>query len=347
MLIWILSMLSFILFVLFVIMLIALKSKSSNELTKDFASIKTQVDNIASAQAYLQQGLPKIEIGLKGIETKVVETSSNVRENILKDVNKTRSIFEEFRAEYEAKNSLQEQMQNTVRKIENVLIGGHSRGKSGENILHEAFKQFPPGMVDYNFKVKGKNVEYALVLINKKRLPIDSKWPGFELLDRLDKEEQAFRKKEIEQEVEKLLIKKAREVSEYIDPATTVSQAIAAIPDAVFIICRRAHIEAFRDNVLLMPYSMTIPFVLSFYNLHLQYSRPIDIENLEAYLTQIEKGLNLIDTTLENSISRGATMISNAYTECKRFVADMKGSLTYLKTLPCESKRKSISSNES
>ena len=43
-------------------------------------------------------------------------------------------------------------------------------------------------MIDMNFHVNGKVVEYALVLANGKRLPIDSKWPSPDLLDRLNDE---------------------------------------------------------------------------------------------------------------------------------------------------------------
>jgi len=213
-------------------------------------------------------------------------------------------------------------------------LGSRSRGASGENILSEAFKLFPAGMIDYNFKVKGKPVEYALILSNQKRLPIDSKWVAEDLLAKLGEESDLSKKKLLEDEIEKAILKKVKEVTQYIDPVTTIPQAIAAVPDAAFSACRKAHMEAFKDRVILMPYSMTIPYVLALYNLNQQYSRSLDMDNLEGHLSLLEKYVDNIDKVLENSISRGNTMVSNAYNECKKYVGEIKGSLAYLKALP-------------
>ena len=79
---------------------------------------------------------------------------------------------------------------------------------------------------------------------------------------------------------------------------------------------------------------MAIPYILTIYNLHLQNSRSIDMENLESHLSQLDKFVDNIDKVLENSVARGATMVKNAYSECKKCVAEIKASLTYLKALP-------------
>jgi hypothetical protein len=235
---------------------------------------------------------------------------------------------------YEARRQLDDELRKATQRIEGVLIGSFSRGKSGENVLHEAFKHFPPDMIEYNFKVKGKTVEYALILPNKKRLPIDSKWMAAESLERLNQETDVEKRKQIEREIENELKKKVKEVVQYIDEATTTHQVIAAIPDAVFSACRKAHVEAFQQSVILMPYSMTIPYVLALYNLHLQFARSIDVENLEHYLRKIDSSLNEIDKTLENSVARGATMVQNAYGDCKKLVGEMRGLMASLKSMP-------------
>ena len=83
-----------------------------------------------------------------------------------------------------------------------------------------------------------------------------------------------------------------------------------------------------------MPYSMTVPYVLALFRLHLQYARSIDLENLEGYLLQMEDGLTGLDRSLENSISRGSIMIQNAFADCKRTVGQMRGALAALRALP-------------
>lgn len=301
---------------------------------KDIGAFKSQLDTLVTNQATFQQAILKLESGMKGVETKIVEQSSNVKEAVTKDLNEARRVLDGIKTEYDARKRTDEEMQGATRRIEAVLVGSRSRGESGENILSEAFKQFPAGMIDYNFKVKGKPVEYALILSNQKRLPIDSKWPAEDLLKKLAQETDLAKKLEIEAEIEKLILKKVKEVTQYIDPVSTTPQAIAAVPDAVFSACKKAHIEAYKDRVLLMPYSMTIPYILALYNLYLQYSRSIEIENLEGYLSLIDKHVSEIDKTLENSISRGATMISNAYQDCKKSIGEIRGAIAYLKAVP-------------
>jgi hypothetical protein len=86
--------------------------------------------------------------------------------------------------------------------------------------------------------------------------------------------------------------------------------------------------------VILMPYSMTIPYVLALFRLHLQYARSIDLENLEGYLQQIDDNVTALDRLLENSIARGSTMIQNAFNDAKRNVGQMRGALAALRAVP-------------
>ncbi len=83
-----------------------------------------------------------------------------------------------------------------------------------------------------------------------------------------------------------------------------------------------------------MPYSMTIPYVLALFRLHLQYARSIDLENLEGYLQQIDDNVASLDRLLENSIARGSTMIQNAFTDAKRNLGQMRGALAAMRAVP-------------
>ncbi|MDP2211987.1 MAG: hypothetical protein Q8J63_09660, partial [Candidatus Aquicultor sp.] len=109
-----------------------------------------------------------------------------------------------------------------------------------------------------------------------------------------------------------------------------------AVPDAVFTVCKRAYLEAYKRQVILMSYSMTIPYVLTFYSLHLQYSRSIDLENLQSHLITIGRQLDEMEQVLENKIARGATMINNAYGEYKQIISRLRASVVYLQTSESE-----------
>ena len=301
----------------------------------DLGALESHVETVSSQQGALSQSLGMLQAAVQGVETKVLESSAGVREAIGKDLSDARIVVERLKVDGEERRRMEEDVQASARRIETVLLGSRTRGAAGENILQDAFRQFPAEMIDMNFRVNGKVVEYALILANGKRLPIDSKWPSPELLDRLGEAMQdPAREAALVQEIERILRLKVRDVRQYIDPAATIGFAVAAVPDPIFNACRRAHLEAYREGVILMPYSMTIPYVLALFRLHLQYARSIDLENLEGYLQQIDDNVTALDRLLENSIARGSTMIQNAFNDAKRNVGQMRGALAALRAVP-------------
>jgi DNA anti-recombination protein RmuC len=252
---------------------------------KNLSAVESQVTTLAGAQSTMMQNLGKLEVGLKGLETKVTETTGDVKETLSKDMGDARKVLAELKTRFEDRSKREDDIHAVTRRIERVLVGARTRGESGENILADAFAEFPPEMIDRNFRVGGKVVEFAIVLPSQKRLPIDSKWSGVEVLERIQKETDPERIKRLESEVEREVEKKVKEVASYIEPSATSNIAIAAVPDSVYSFCKKVHVEAFRMGVLLMAYSMVVPYVLALYHLHLQMTRSIDFENIEAYIT--------------------------------------------------------------
>ena len=301
----------------------------------ELGALKSHVETVTSQQSSLGQTLVALQSAVQGVESKVLESSATVRDALGKDLSEARLVVERLKMDAEERRRIEDDVQASARRIESVLLGSRTRGAAGENILQDAFRQFPPEMIDMNFRVNGKVVEYALVLANGKRLPIDSKWPSPDLLDRLgDAMQDPAKEAALVQEIERVLRLKVRDVRQYIDPAATLGFAVAAVPDPIFNACRRAHLEAYREGVILMPYSMTVPYVLALFRLHLQYARSIDIENLEGYLQQIDDNVGALDRLLENSIARGSTMIQNAFNDAKRNVGQMRGALAAMRAMP-------------
>ena len=301
----------------------------------ELGALKSHIETVTIQQTSLGQSLSTLQSAVQGVESKVLESSASVRNAIGKDVSEARLVVERLKVDAEERRRIEDDVQASARRIESVLLGSRTRGAAGENILQDAFRQFPPAMIDMNFRVNGKVVEYALVLANGKRLPIDSKWPSPDLLDRLgDATQDPSKESAVVLEVERVLRLKVRDVHQYIDPSSTLAFAVAAVPDPVFNACRRAHLEAYREGVILMPYSMTIPYVLALFRLHLQYARSIDMENLEGYLQQIDDNVTALDRLLENNVARGSTMIQNAFTEAKRNLGQMRGALAAMRAMP-------------
>lgn len=291
---------------------------------KDVGALKSLVEKLPSG----------VEVG--SLAARVEGVEARVPSDLAGDMERLKGTLGSIDTEFRTRREFEEKNRAAIQKIEAVLVGAQSRGAAGEDVLAEAFSKFPPDMGDTQFKVNGKPVEFALILPNRKRLPIDSKWPAVKELELLAVVEDERQRAELLAKVEKNVLKKVEEVTKYLDAATTASFGVAAIPDAAYFACRTAHIDAYKQRVLLMPYSLTVPFLLALYNLHLQFARSIDQENLEAYLSQVDALLDQFENTLENSVQRGATLINNAYLELRGRISQMRGTLSTLRQLPTE-----------
>jgi DNA recombination protein RmuC len=256
---------------------------------------------------------------------------SQLQDRMKEGIEKARDLIEELRKSEEVRREREREFLERIKRIDEIIAGTSAKGISGEEILREIFKKLPPEMIETNFQVRGKVVEFALVLPNGKRLPIDSKWVAGRLVLDLEKEMDPKKKREIIEEIEKEVIRRIKEVKQYIDPDLTESQAIAAIPDSVYAVCKNAHLRAREESVILMPYSMVLPLLLYIYRFHLQYAISLDLENLQNHLIAITKNLDEMENILENRIYRGATMVSNAYLDYKQLISRIKSSVEQIK----------------
>lgn len=252
---------------------------------------------------------------------------TQLQDNLKDGIEKTKDLVEELKTAEIVRREKESEFSERIKRIDEIIAGTSAKGISGEEVLRETFKKLPPEMIETNFSIGGKIVEFALVLPNEKRIPIDSKWLAGNLVLQLENEKSPGKRKEIIREIEKEAIKRIKEVKQYIDPNITWSQAIAAVPDSVYSVCQEAHLKARENDVILMPYSMVLPLILYMYRLHLQYAISIDTENLKNHLISISRNLDEMEDILENKIARGNTMISNAYSDYKQMLSRIRASI--------------------
>jgi len=240
----------------------------------------------------------------------------------------TQSVVEGLRSALSARQPIEEEARASLRRLENVIAGSSTRGAAGENILEEALRHLPPEMLQRNVWVGWKVVELALRLPGGKLLPMDSKWVSSLALEQLaepglDTARRAQLTAQIEREVER----RVREVSQYIDPATTSPFALAVIPDAAYDVCRGAIVNAHRRHVMVVGYAMALPYLLTLYQLHLQFARTVDMEKLQSALIDIERQVGVLEGILENRLQRSLTVLQNASTEAQQASAKIRSSV--------------------
>src|SRR6266704_3230173 len=250
--------------------------------------------------------------------------ASELRERLAQ----TQSVVERLGSALVARQSIEDEARSSLKRLESVIAGSSTRGAAGEHILEEVLKHLPPEMLQRNVWVGGKVVELALQLPGGKLLPIDSKWVSSGALEQLAEPGlDSARRAQLAAQVEREVERRVREVSQYIDPAATSTFALAVIPDAAYDVCRGAIVSAHRRHVMVVGYAMALPYLLTLYQLHLQFARTVDMEKLQAALIDIERQVDVLEGILENKVQRSLTVLQNAYTEGKQASAKIRASI--------------------
>jgi hypothetical protein len=243
---------------------------------------------------------------------------------LLEEVRGFHSTVEALRIRDEERRSRESEHSEVVRRLATVLAGGSSKGRAGENVLREHLAELPPGMLVSDFRVNGKVVEYGLLLPDGRRLPVDSKWSALREVEALEAADDPAERDLLARDVERIVAGRAREVASYLDPSLTAPVAVAAIPDAAYAVLRRAHADAFRRGVVIVPYSTALPVLLFLYSLVARYGAVGDLEGCLADLCGV---LDSMEAVFENKLSRAATMLANGADELRAQLGKARGSI--------------------
>jgi DNA recombination protein RmuC len=235
-----------------------------------------------------------------------------------------RRALEELRAREQERRSTDAEQREVVRRLATVLAGGASKGRAGEQVLRDHLSQLPPGMLTCDLRINGKVVEFGLVLPDGRRLPIDSKWTALAELEALEAATDTLERDQCARAVEKAVVARTKEVAQYLDPALTAPVAVAAVPDAVYAVLKRAHADAYRSGVIVVPYSDALPIVLFLYELVRRYG---DAADVQAGLAEVAGVLDVMEAIVENRFAKAATMLTNGADEFRSQLGKARGSI--------------------
>jgi DNA recombination protein RmuC len=229
-----------------------------------------------------------------------------------------------------ARQDLERRTAESIRRLETVIAGTSSKGTAGENILEAMFANLPPEWQVRDFRVGNRTVEFGLVLPNGLIMPIDSKWPATDLLEQFSTCQDPREQQDLKARIEATVLSRVREIRKYIEPNLTVGFAAAVVPDAVYDLCYRIHPQVFRMNVVLVSYSMFVPYLLLVFQTILRTSQSIDVQRMEAYLDDVWGSIRSMQDELEGRFSRAMTMLANSRNDMRTHLGRVSGGLTSL-----------------
>lgn len=236
----------------------------------------------------------------------------------------------DLQSRIKAREALELRTADAIRRLELIIAGTHTKGMAGEQLLDTVFSSLPPEWQVRNLAVGNKVVEFGLRLPNGLVLPIDSKWAGTPLVERLARTEDLEERQRIKAQLESTVLARAREVRKYIDPNLTMSFAVAVVPDAVFELCTGVQTEALASQVVLLGHSLFLPYLLLVFQTTLKMAGQMDLQRLERYLETCQHSVTEMQEELEGRYARATTMLSNSRQQMAGSLSQMHGALVSL-----------------
>jgi DNA recombination protein RmuC len=270
-----------------------------------FDRLQETLERVARAQEQLrletQRGREDALVGLAGAAQDLQGRLAQAQRSLA-----------EVKALEQARGSQLDRAADSLRRLELVVAGSGSRGAAGENVLARALAQLPPDLLETNAAFGGRVVEYALRLPGGRLLPIDSKWTGAAELQRLETTDDPAERRRLREQVAREIRLRAREMAKYLDPERTLALAVLAVPDAVHAETPETHAEGWREGVLVVPYSLALPFVLSLYRLTVRFASAPDMEEIASRVARLSELLQRMDDEVESRLSRALVQAGNA-----------------------------------
>ena len=249
----------------------------------------------------------------RGREASVLQLADTARE-IQAQIGNAHRALAEVKALEQGRARQLDQASDSLKRLEAVVAGSSTRGVAGENILVRALSQLPPDLLEINVAFGNKIVEYALRLPGGRYLPIDSKWTSVGVLERLEGlvDVPQQERKRLTDQVLRDVRTKIRDMSKYLDPERTLSLGLLAVPDAVYAAAPEAHGDGYREGILVVPYSLALPYVLALYRLTVRFGCVVDTDQLADRLRGLNECVRKLDEEVEGRLSRGIVQLENS-----------------------------------
>jgi DNA recombination protein RmuC len=261
-----------------------------------------------------------------------LEQGTGFQELIKSDLTEAKSALQKLSEENTDKSAAQDGIRKSLSVLEHLMRDSSPGGASGENILYQALSSFPRDMINLNCRINEKMVELALRMPGGKLLPIHSKFRDADLLSQLEGSPDSDQRRDLLSRTESYVGTLIREVSSFINTAQTEPMAILALPDSVYALLQKAHFDAFRHKVVLMSYSLSLPYLLTLLNLHNQMAGRKSIREITGQLGRVSLIVDRIGQTLDSQMAKAVTQLSNSHQTARGLAGDLRAIVSQLTT---------------
>jgi DNA recombination protein RmuC len=232
-----------------------------------------------------------------------------------------------------SRQDMEKQTADSIKRVENILAGAGTKGSAGENIVEFAFSKFPPDWQVRNLAIANKIVEFGVRLPDNLILPIDSKWAATDLVEKFLECQDVDARQRLKARIHSVTEKRALEIQKYLDPNITTSFGLAVVPDPLFEICAEIVPTLSQQNVMLVSYSMFIPYILLIFHMTLKSAHTIDLRRLDAFVKTATESVLSLQGELQGRLSKATVLLNNVKTDMESQLGKLNMSLAALQVL--------------
>lgn len=261
--------------------------------TQLVSNLQTAQESLSSLQTLLNKVSEDLRSGQQGLNNALgtLQTDVSVAKEIIQNIAQQVGILEALR-------QTAIKVEENINRLTSILTGRRS-GQAGEQIVSEALKYVPDDWLARNIRLGKGQVEFALKMPGGYLIPLDSKFVASELVAQLEGNGgQQHLLKQVSEEVRR----KAKEVAErYLTDPNVLGFGIAVVPDSAYDLCRDAvRVAAESHRVVVVPYSLLLPYVLSLYLMAQRLGIPTQLNETKQIIGLVRTALEQAKQTLEN-----------------------------------------------
>lgn len=190
-----------------------------------------------------------------------------------------------------------------IQKHEHILSGAKSKGNLGEQLVGERLADLPIEWYQRDVPFSnGATVEFALRAPNKRWVPIDSQWTATRLLDQLGRATSHSHRNAFRDQAHAEVTKRAKEARKYVDKDCTLGFCIVAVPDPVFDLSVDIQAELTSFDIVLISYSLLVPFILLIVNQYLKTSQSSETLRISHILSRSASQIEVIQKYINEKV---------------------------------------------
>lgn len=155
-------------------------------------------------------------------------------------------------------------IQDHVSTLTAALLGRRT-GQVGERVAEELLSFVPDACLRRRVRMGDGEVEFAVALAGERLVPVDSKFVAPDLVVAWEQADESA-KRAYERRIVQSVRERAQEIAaRYLADARCAGFGVAAVPDPVYALCMTALRDLGLQRILLVPYTLLVPYVLSLY----------------------------------------------------------------------------------